>query len=82
MRSIIQTLSGLATLAAATAAQAHPGHSTQLVHSHDSVTLGIAAFMVAAVMIGGALIYGSAKRRQQNPRVAAADVKVKTRKRS
>lgn len=80
MRLITHALSGAAILAAATAAQAHPGHSTQMIHSHDAVSAGAAVFAIAALVTGGALLYGMMKRHQQNQTAAKVETKKETNK--
>jgi hypothetical protein len=67
MMKILKTTAGTATLLMmASSSFGHPGHTTQLFHSHDGVTMSMAAVILAGVAGGcGYFIHQKRKQRRQ-----------------
>ena len=64
MTNFLKTTSGTAALLMASNSFGHPGHTTELFHSHDGVTMSMAAIVLAGV-VGACAYFIHYKRKQR-----------------
>ena len=63
MKSVTTSFAGLTALLTTTGAFAHPGHSSQLVHSHDGMMLGLIGVSVLGVALTAGIMLAVMRRK-------------------
>ena len=56
MKSVTKTLTGFTTLLAAGSVFAHPGHTSQWIHSHEGMTLGAIGMVVVGLAVAAGMV--------------------------